>query len=343
MPSSAVSSGPSTGGLVCQRTPLRSLKTNVVSVGCVHDSARSGSMGMVPGFTWAPDLIRTRRLCVKDRLVAIRWWLTTRWGSRPDTGSSPRMRKTPPRFGVCACARAGFTSSITPVPTTVAPSVSLSPRVRTVLVHPERGQSAEGLVQEEQRRIEEERPAEGGPLLHTTGQLARQLGLEAAEPDELEQLVRAVTVALRLEAGQLGREEHIVENGPPLEQHRRLEDHADLGDGARHRAAVHRHVTRGGRPQPRHDPQQGGLATAARPHQGHELPAAHAEGDIPERLDGPALSLIGHPQPIKRDEVGRHCRLATANALSSAARSSSGTHWCRPPCTRPWSAPPCRC
>src|SRR5262247_2278593 len=49
--SSAVSSRPLTGGLGCQRTPLRSLKTYVVSLGCVHDSARSPSRGWVPGTT----------------------------------------------------------------------------------------------------------------------------------------------------------------------------------------------------------------------------------------------------------------------------------------------------
>ena len=44
-----MSSRPFTGGLLCQRTPLRSLKTYVVSFGCVHDSARSPSIGNVPG------------------------------------------------------------------------------------------------------------------------------------------------------------------------------------------------------------------------------------------------------------------------------------------------------
>src|SRR2546425_1778122 len=42
--SSAVSSRPFTGGLWCQRTPLRSLNTYVVSLGWLHDSARSPSI-----------------------------------------------------------------------------------------------------------------------------------------------------------------------------------------------------------------------------------------------------------------------------------------------------------
>ena len=43
--SSAVSSRPFTGGLLCQRTSLRSLKTYVVSFDRVQDSATSGSSG----------------------------------------------------------------------------------------------------------------------------------------------------------------------------------------------------------------------------------------------------------------------------------------------------------
>src|SRR4029450_11046204 len=49
--SSAVSSRPLTGGFGCQRTPRRSLKTYVVSLGRVHDSATSASTGDLPGRT----------------------------------------------------------------------------------------------------------------------------------------------------------------------------------------------------------------------------------------------------------------------------------------------------
>src|SRR3989442_9941054 len=63
--SSAVSSRPFTGGLLCQRTPFRSLKTYVVSLGWRHDSARSPSIGNVPGITLGPALCLSRRLWVK--------------------------------------------------------------------------------------------------------------------------------------------------------------------------------------------------------------------------------------------------------------------------------------
>src|SRR5262252_5470919 len=60
--SSAVSSRPLTGGFGCQRTPLRSLKTYVVSFGWLHDSARSPSIGRVPGTTWEPAFTFTSLL-----------------------------------------------------------------------------------------------------------------------------------------------------------------------------------------------------------------------------------------------------------------------------------------
>src|SRR5215470_1063801 len=95
--SSAVSSRPLTGGFGCHRTPRRSLKTYVVSVGCVHDSARSPSMGNVPGVTAGPALWRTRRLCVKDRAACV-LKLDVSMPSKCN-GSTPRRARVPPRFG----------------------------------------------------------------------------------------------------------------------------------------------------------------------------------------------------------------------------------------------------
>ena len=60
--SSATSSRPLSGGLLCQRTPLRKWKTTVVSSGSSQRSARSGSTVKVPGVTAAPTLWRTSLL-----------------------------------------------------------------------------------------------------------------------------------------------------------------------------------------------------------------------------------------------------------------------------------------
>ena len=50
--------------------------------------------------------------------------------------------------------------------------------------------------------------------------------------------MRPLAIAGGAQAGEFRREEHVVEHGAPFEQHRRLEDHADLRDRPDHRRAV---------------------------------------------------------------------------------------------------------
>src|SRR5262249_50447249 len=68
----------------------------------------------------------------------------------------------------------------------------------------------------------------------------------------------------------------------------------------------HRHRAPRGRPQARHDAQQGGLAAAARSDQGHELAAVDLERDGGERLDRAARRLIGHADPGEVDHSLGH-------------------------------------
>src|SRR5262249_6349289 len=108
--SSAVSSLPLTGGLLCQRTPFLSLNTYVGSFGCVHASVRSLSSGCVPGTTAGPALTFNNRLMQYDSgiivLKAMVWC-----GSKCTGRTACRSRKTPPRFGVCASAVDGAATS----------------------------------------------------------------------------------------------------------------------------------------------------------------------------------------------------------------------------------------
>src|SRR6266851_5991042 len=62
--SSATSSRPLTGGLLCHLTPLRRWKIEVVSSGDSQRSARSGSTMKVPGGTSGPTLCRRSLLYV---------------------------------------------------------------------------------------------------------------------------------------------------------------------------------------------------------------------------------------------------------------------------------------
>src|SRR2546429_3250246 len=125
--SSAVSSRPFTGGFACQRTPLRSLNTYVVSLGWVHDSARSPSIVNVPGATLGPALCRSSRLCVKLSAMCVLYEMV--WNGSKCGGSQVRIARVPPRLGVWARATAG---AIDAPASTVPPSLSRCRRLRVM-------------------------------------------------------------------------------------------------------------------------------------------------------------------------------------------------------------------
>src|SRR5260370_37673450 len=75
----------------------------VVSLGWVHDSARSPSIGKVPGWMAGPTLCLRRRLWVKEYAMCVLYEIV-RCGSQCG-GSQSLSDSVPPRLG--ACARAG--------------------------------------------------------------------------------------------------------------------------------------------------------------------------------------------------------------------------------------------
>jgi len=83
--------------LFCQRTPFLSLKMYVVSLGWVQDSARSPSIGKLPGAIAGPALWRRRRLWVKEYAMCVLNEIV-RCGSKCG-GSQRRSESVPPRFG----------------------------------------------------------------------------------------------------------------------------------------------------------------------------------------------------------------------------------------------------
>ena len=89
---------------------------------------------------------------------------------------------------------------------------------------------------------------DGDALLHAARQLPRIPALEAGEADEGQELAAPPRGALAVEALDVDRQQHVVEHRPPGEEHRRLEDDADVaaraGDG---RAAQAGLAAEGGR------------------------------------------------------------------------------------------------
>ena len=108
------------------------------------------------------------------------------------------------------------------------------PEVEQQVAHVRPGdlvESGEGLVHQQDRCAERERPHEGDPLLHAARELARVGVEEAAQPDGVEQLAdplvgqRLVALALAVE---LVEQADVVAHRPPRQQRRRLGHEAEL-------------------------------------------------------------------------------------------------------------------
>ena len=102
------------------------------------------------------------------------------------------------------------------------------PDLLDLLVHALAGhlvERTERFVHEQDRRFERECPGDSHALLHPARKLPGVMPGELPEVDEVEHLL-GPCLALRLVgAHDLEREGHVLGDGPPLEQDRRLEDH----------------------------------------------------------------------------------------------------------------------
>ena len=103
-------------------------------------------------------------------------------------------------------------------------------------------EGAERLVHQQQGRVEQQGAAQRGALLHAARQLARQLVAEPAQPRHVEELLGAAAQGAGVLAGELGRQQHVLQDRAPFQQDGRLEHHADVGNGLASR--------RGRRPSP---------------------------------------------------------------------------------------------
>ena len=124
---------------------------------------------------------------------------------------------------------------------------------------------AEGLVHQEDGRVERQRPRDGDALAHTARELARVLGLKALEPHGLEQSQRDLAPARGRHAQELEAEADVVERRAPREEPGVLEDEGDLlRVRARDRLAVDQDGARVRAHETADHAEHGGLAAAAR-------------------------------------------------------------------------------
>ena len=160
-------------------------------------------------------------------------------------------------------------------------------------------QVAGRFVREQQRGIVGERAGDGHALLLAARQLRRIVMAAVAEADLGEQRVRARPRLRR--AGNLHRDEHVLERGQRGQQMKKLEDEPDAlaaqprqgilverrdVDAVEHDTAVRRRIETG------QQPEQGRLAAAGRPGDGHD--AAGRNRQVERVQDGERAAAARH-------------------------------------------------
>jgi len=164
---------------------------------------------------------------------------------------------------------------------------------------------AERFVHEQQRRIEQQRAADGDALAHAAGELPRVAFGVAGKPDHGEQARGLVAPFGKGQPPDARGQENVAEHGEPVEQHVALEDDAHVARRVGHGAAG-KHDAAGGRPlEARDTAQQRALAASARPKQAHELRRADGEAHLLERDNGARPRRINFCQPRDGEKIPR--------------------------------------
>ena len=157
-------------------------------------------------------------------------------------------------------------------------------------------EGGERLVEQQDRRLDGERPGQRHALLLAARELARQALAEGAELDHVEHAVDAPSdlgAALAAGAQPIG---HVLDHRHVREEGVVLEDDADIALVGRQMVdagAVDQHAAAGLADEARDDAQQGGLAAAGGAEQGHDL----------ARLDGERHAVDGDGRAVADREI----------------------------------------
>ena len=150
------------------------------------------------------------------------------------------------------------------------------------------------LVEQQQRRMAHDGAGHRHPLLLPAGQLVRiavDVLLHPHRPQGLGDPLAALAaghLAVAQREGDVGGHAHVGPHRVRLEHHRQVPPlglDQDPALGVVDHLAADGHRAAGRRLDPGEDPQDRGLAAAARPQEGHELPCADREADSRQRGD----------------------------------------------------------
>src|SRR4029077_16339413 len=164
----------------------------------------------------------------------------------------------------------------------------------------------ERLVHQEHGRIVDERALDGHPLLHPARELPRIAPLELAEADEGEQVLGRGQEPVAALALHVDGQEHVVEDGAPREQDRRLEDDADVAPWTLDGGAPEGGAPAGGCQEAGQDLEEGRLAAAGWPDHRHERPLLDGEADSLEGGDPAVPRRVELREVLDRDRFRGH-------------------------------------
>ena len=217
----------------------------------------------------------------------------------------------------------------------------LLPQPEQLDVEPLAGQRverAEGLVEEEDRWPEGERPRERDPLTHPARQAMRASRSEAGQPDEPEHLEGAHLAFIARNAGQLERVGDVGQGVPPRQEARLLEREPDRPIWTRHGPPLDFDRAGVGLEQAADDPEERALAAAVRADDRHDLVGSDLEVETVERDEGRAVGGRERASDARQADRRRDHRSAVGGGLNSRRRSAPARA-ARPP---PPAGRPCR-
>ncbi len=197
-------------------------------------------------------------------------------------------------------------------------------QIEVELLAGEQIDGSERLVHQHERRIVDQRAADGCALAHADRQLIGVRALEPGQADQPQKRARPVDELRPVQPLDLDGQEDVVEHRPPLEQDVSLEDHSDAVRGTVHLAAVHHDLPGARAVQSRGEHQQRALAAAARPDDAAELRLGDRAADAIEGEQPAAVpQLIGHGDGAHLHQRRAPSGLGTAlNQLHAAAPGS---------------------
>ena len=202
------------------------------------------------------------------------------------------------------------------------PSLAI-PRIEQLILHLNAGQRverAERLVHQQNGRVDRIGAGDGATLLHAAGEHLGQGVGEVGKTDEIDEALRGRAPLGRATAGDPQAELHVLSDGEPGKERVLLKDHAALGTGSAHIAAVDDHFACGRRDQAGGDGERRRFAATRRPDQGDELAIRHVDRQAVEREKARALVSKPTRHGAERD-LGAHMRSCQCVSRVSSARS----------------------